>query len=227
MSSIIHTTDKPVITVTAFHNDLFAILNTGLKAKQLMDKKVLALVKTKYAAMPAYVAYANDCDAIAKLITDKGLSDNSNHYHKAYRAAIVELFGALPVSMDGDARRKQVARMDDAQKATYEKTLSEQQAAGKPVEVATALAAHAVKSARKQVVQPAAGAPKGQVQTHPSSHKETLEQVVTRYGMFELMDAIASILLANKETADKAKALTSLRNNLAKVVKPAEVRKAA
>lgn len=213
---------KAVIVIAAFHNDMFAILNTGLKASQTMDKKLLALVGSKYGKdMPSFEAYSVDCDALAQLVRDKGLSDSSDHFHKAYRAALVSLYNALPVSMANDARRKYNDRLTPEQKVVYERVLSEAKTAAKADPVAVALAVRAVKTGAKQVKQVAAGAPKGEVKAQAVSKDESIEQLVARIGMFPLLDAIVKTLNADKSTANKAKALAQLTAQLVREMKPA------
>src|SRR5258707_5807258 len=141
MSSIIHAATGKEIVITAFHKDLFSILNTGLKGKQTMAKKTIALVTTKYGApglgeMPTYEAYTNDVDALGKLTLDAGLSKESDHFQRAYREALITLYKALPVSMEADARRKYEARLEPAQKVVYEKAVKEACATGAPERIA-------------------------------------------------------------------------------------------
>lgn len=224
MSTIVKTTDKPAIVINAFHNDAFAILKTGLNSKQTMVKKLTALVVSKYGKeMPTFAAYSNDTDALSQLVRDKGLSDSSNHFHVTFRECITALYGAIPVSMDADARRKYADRLTAEQKVTYDKALADAKTAQKPDAVATALAVRAVKVGKKQVKQVASGAPKGETQQHPVSKEESIEQLVARVGMFPILDAIVKTLNADRATQGKAKALAQLTAQLTRELKPAEV----
>jgi hypothetical protein len=222
MATINTAVEKAAIVITPFHNDMFAILNTGLKASKTMHSKLLALVKTKHSALPTFEAYSLDCDALAQLVRDKGLSAESDHFHKAYRAALVELFGAIPVSMANEARRKYDDRLTPEQKTVYDKALSEAQAAKEPAHAAVAKAVRAVKTAKSQKVQDTAGAPKGEVKDQKVSKDESIEQLVARVGMFPLLDAIVKTLNAVKATQGKAKALAQLTAQLTREMKPAE-----
>lgn len=227
MSQIVHTSNEAVVTVTAFHTALFDVMKTGLNAKTLMVKKVAALVVSKYAkTMPTFEQYANDQKALTKIATDKGLSESNEWYQRWFRESVITLYGAAPVSMDKGARDKYLGRLDDGKKAVYDKALSEAIAENKPEPVATALAVQAAKKSAKQVVQATAGAPKGEKKDQAPSEDERIEQLITSLGMFKTIDAIVRILRANEETADKAKALNSLRNGLARIIKPAEVKSA-
>lgn len=221
MSTLVKTCDKPAIVISAFHNDAFDILKTGLNGKLLMVKKLTALIVSKHGKdMMSFAAYSNDTDALSQLIRDKGLSEHSNHFHVTYRECVTALYGAIPVSMDSDARRKYGERLTTEQKTVYDKALAAAKTESKPDAVATALAVRAVKVGKKQVKQPVAGAPKGETQNHPTSLKETVEQVIARYGMFEIIDGIVSTLNANPATKGKAKALASLRAQLAREMEP-------
>ena len=230
MASIIHASTGKEIVITSFHNDLFTILNTGLKGKQTMATKTVALVASKYGApglgeMPTYDAYVNDCDALAKLMTDKGLSKESDHFMRAYREALITLYKALPVSMEADARRKYEARLEPAQKVVYEKAVKEACATGAPERIAVAQAVRAVKSVKKQVKQATPGAPAGEKKDQavtPQVHFEQMIASLGAHGIFIAIDAVVAILRADKATEDKAKAFTQLRNNLAKELKLAD-----
>lgn len=228
MNTIVKTADKPAIVISAYHNDAFSILHTGLKGKETMTKKLDALIRSKYAdAMPGYDAYCNDLDALSKLLRDRGLSASSNHFSVTYRERITAIYGAIPVSMEGEARRKYQDRLSSEQKSAYDKAFQVALAEKKPEPVATALAVRAVKVGKAQKVQTAAGAPAGATQQHPVSKEETLEQLVARIGMFPLLDAIVNTLNVEKATQGKAKALAQLRAQLARELKPAEMKHAA
>jgi hypothetical protein len=162
-----------------------------------------------------------DVAAFSQLASDKGLKDAQYHL-RVYRKVLTDKYDALPVSMQAATRTDYLNKLDDGAKKEYEAALKEAVAAKVPEYVAVAKAVRAAKVVRKQVKQDKPGAPKGQPMEQPTSHNETLEQVVTRYGMFEILDAVTRLLAAEKNTADKAKSLASLTRQLAVLMKPAE-----
>jgi hypothetical protein len=224
MASIVKT-DEKTVRIAAYNTDMFSIINTGIKAKLLMGKKLTALVVSKHGKdLPTFAEYSNDCDALTQLVRDKGLSEQSDHYHRAYRDTLIELYGALPVSMETEARRKYLDRITTEQRTVYDKALSEAKAAGKPEAAATALAVRAVKTGKSKPKQDNPGAPKDEPKAQVRPVDESVEQLVARVGMFPLLDAIVRTLNAETRTATKGKALAQLTAQLARELKPAEVK---
>jgi hypothetical protein len=220
MSSVIKLSDKPAVTVAAYHESLYTVFTTGAKAVATMRQKAVALIKSKYAErFPSYSEWENDLAAL-KAIADRKSVD-VQYYWKTYRLCMHEVFGALPVSLDADAKRVRESRMTLELKAAHDKAYDEAKAAGKSADHAAAIAVQAAKKA-KTTKQAKPGAPQGEVKDQQTGTAESVEQFIARVGVFAALDAVASILAAEKETESKAKALTSIRNQLARQLKPAE-----
>lgn len=225
--SIIHVSDKPTVQITAFHEQMCALADAGEKAHQNMMKRCEALFRSKYAnptpTFPTYAQWDNDINAFKAIYEQK--KRDPQWLLKIYRATCEAVFGALPVSSDVDAVRIRDSRMTDSQKLEHDKARAAALADGKTEQHATAIAVRAAKKAKTQKVQTSPGAPVQQVKDQPANEGEMMEQFIARFGaqgVFIALDAVTRILAAEKSTEDKAKALTSIRNNLARQLKPAQ-----
>jgi hypothetical protein len=136
------------------------------------------------------------------------------------------VFGALPVSLDSDAKRVRESRAEPAQIIAADKARTEALTEGKCAAHAEALAVQASKKAKTQKKQSTAGAPAGETKPQAASVNQAMEQYIAQFGaqgIFIALDAVTRILAAEKTTEAKAKSLTALRNQLAREMKPAEV----
>lgn len=227
MNTIKHDADGKTVVIRDVDTAIFLALENGLNSKEAMIKDVKARLTAEHGErMPSFAQYSGYTDALSQQIRDKGYSKSSNHFHVTFRECFTQLFGAIPVSMDDDARRKYLGRLELNERVLYDKALAAAKAEKKPVDVQTALAVRAVKTAKKQPKQTTAGAPKGETQEHPTNEKETIEQIIVRYGMFKILDGIVRTLNEKESTKGKAKALASLTAQLAREMKPCEVKPA-
>jgi hypothetical protein len=226
MSSIVKVCDKPALVITAFDKDLFSIIHGGYKARETTGKKIDNLVFSKHKdVLPTFADYEHTNAALTHLAADKGLSKETDYFHRLYRDCLITRYGALPVSMDKETRAKYITRLEPSQTTVYDKSLAESKAAGIDERVAVAQAVRAVKSVKKQAKQETAGAPKGETKDQVVSPQIRFEQMIASlgaHGVFIAIDAVVAVLAAEKSTEDKAKALVQLRNNLAKQLKLAD-----
>jgi hypothetical protein len=158
------------IEVTAFHRDVFKAAEAGRKAGETMLQKMVALLRSKYAAVaPTFEQYRADQKALAEIAKERGLTDNQ-WVRKPFALAVKTLYGALPEAQTAAAMAKRKLREANA-------------AAG-------------VK----------AGAPKGETAPRRQSEPETLEQYITRVGVFKVLQQCALIL----ECVDDTKAFGNI-----------------
>lgn len=225
MTGTVNKIDAPVITLSAHHEAVFAAIESGRKAEEKMYTAVLKLVVAEHGkVLPVYEVYMNTVGALSQLASNKGLKDAQYHL-RVYRKVLIDEYKALPVSMHAGTRADYLNKLDDGAKKEYETALKEAIDAKQPEYVATAKAVRAAKVVRKQVVKATPGAPAGETQSHPVGPQETFEQMIGalgKPGVFIALDAIIAVLRVVPETAEKAKALNSLRNNLAKELKLAD-----
>lgn len=179
--SVIKTSTKAAIEILDFHRDVFRIAQTGQRAVQTMASKMETLVTSRYGTTcPTFAQHRADIKALDQLARDKGLTDGQ-WMRRPYNAAIIALYGALPVSMapDAVAKREQREARDKIVKAAIAKAKAEQtmQAKVNPV-----------------------GAPAGETQERQPSEAEQLEQLVTRCGVFETLYACLRILDSDEST---------------------------
>jgi hypothetical protein len=226
MTSIIKTCDKPALVLSAFDKDLFTIIHGGWKAKETTIKKIDNLIVSKHGdVLPTFAEYEHTCAALTHLAADKGLSKETDYFHRLYRECLITRYKAIPVSMEHETRNRYVQRLEPAQTVVYDKALQEATAAGIPERIAVAQAVRAVKSVKKQVKQENPGAPKGEKKDQKTNPQEIFEQMIATMGMqgvFYAIDAVVAVMAADKSTEDTAKALNQLRNNLAKKLKLAD-----
>lgn len=179
------------IEVTPFHKDVYAAINTARtavdKAQGTMQQKLANLLRSKYGTtMPTFEQFRADRAALKELAKQKGLADDQ-WLRKPYNAAVHLLYGALPEAQTAAAIAKRKLR--DAEEA------------------AKAAKGITTVKAGKVVSAPKAGAPKGETSQRAASAEETIEQYITRVGLWQVMDACARILNADKSTVNEAKAL--------------------
>ena len=120
MGQTIRTSTRAAVEVTAFHRDVFAIAQTGHRAAETMDKKMRALLTSKYGTTaPTFEQYRADRAALRQLAADKKLADDQ-WVRKPYCAAVKALFGALPEAQTPEAiaKRQQRDAAKTAAKAT-------------------------------------------------------------------------------------------------------------
>lgn len=177
------------VEVSAFHKDVYAAINTARtavdKAQGSMQQKLANLLRAKYGTtMPTFEQFRADRAALKELATQKGLADDQ-WLRKPYNAAVHLLYGALPEAQTAAAIAKRALR--EANEKAGVTTVK----AGKKVEA----------PANKP------GAQKGTTAPERTSAVETIEQYITRVGLWQVMDACARILNADKSTVEEAKAL--------------------
>lgn len=192
------------LVITAFHKDAYTIINTQRvavdKANGTMQTKLGALIVSKYGKVaPTYAQFRADRDALKELASDKGLADDQ-WLRKPFNAAIIAIFGALPEAQTAAALAKRKVR--DAEDAKKLETLNKtRKSAGEaPLD-----------KLPKKVAAPAAtrpqGAQPGKTLAQPTPVSETIEQLIARVGLWEIMDACARILNADQSTSAEAKLL--------------------
>lgn len=177
------------VEVTTFHKDVYSAINTARtavdKAQGSMQQKLANLLRSKYGTtMPTFEQFRADRAALKELATQKGLADDQ-WLRKPYNAAVHLLYGALPEAQTAAAIAKRALR--EANEKAGVTTVK----AGKKVET----------PANKP------GAQKGTTAPERTSAVETIEQYITRVGLWQVMDACARILNADKSTVEEAKAL--------------------
>jgi hypothetical protein len=185
------TATSKAVEVSAFHKDVYAAINTARtavdKAQGTMQQKLANLLRSKYGTvMPTFEQFRADRAALKELATQKGLADDQ-WLRKPYNAAVHLLYGALPEAQTAAAIAKRALR-----------------AANEAAGVTT------VKDGKKVAPKPdagKAGAPKGETAPRNPAAEETIEQYIARVGLWQVMDACARILNADKSTADAAKAI--------------------
>lgn len=179
------------IEVSAFHKDVYAAINTARtavdKAQGSMQQKLANLLRSKYGAvMPTFEQFRADRAALKELAKQKGLSDDQ-WLRKPYNAAVHLLYGALPEAQTAAAIAKRALRAAN-------------EAAG----------ITPVKDGKKDTPANKPGAPKGETAPRNPSNEETIEQYIARVGLWQVMDACARLLNADKSSTTDAKAVQAI-----------------
>jgi len=190
MSQLIHTSTAPAVEVLPFHKDAAAILGAGQRAGETMDKKMRALLVSRYgsptlqpesekfgepgaAGGPTFEQYTADQKALKLCCKTEGAQQ---YARKGFAKAVRTVYGALPVAQTPEALRKAAERK---------------------------IAQDAIAKAREGAKAPA-GAPAGQTQDRQPTEAEQIESLVTRIGLIKTADAIVRILKADEKTAGHA-----------------------
>lgn len=200
------------VIVAAWHYTLADAFQAQLKAKD----KAVAMVKKQYLTRPTYAQYKLDLAALKAIADEKGRS--YEWLRKCYASAVVELFESLPVSDDPEAMRKKAER--EAKKAQQKQVLIDSGLTQKPKDWVDVK----VETPAKKGTKGKAGAPAGQTQQHPVSKDESIEQFIARHDTFEVLDALARVLAAVKDTEIEAAGLASIARKLRQSLKPREVK---
>lgn len=180
---------KKGIVIAPFHKDVYGVIDTARKATDkatgTMQQKLADLLRSKYGAtMPTFEQFRGDRAALKELASQKGLADDQ-WVRKPYNAAVHLLYGALPEAQSAAAIAKRKVR--DA-------------------EAAAKLAA-GIKTGTAGADKGKAGAEKSKPSERAPSADETIEQYIARVGLWQVMDACARLLNADKSTASEAKVL--------------------
>jgi hypothetical protein len=234
--------DGVAVTISAYHSTLHAALTDKRRVDESAKAAVYRVVAEHYKASPTYDEYASDQKALkAQCLIEDG---SYPYYREQYAGAIMSLFKALPASKSPEALKKAAQRKLKKQK--------EQQAmidAGlrkEPKDFARVDYAAEIADDGKSIFIPGstladnavfvapsnAGAPKGQTQDHPVSVAESVEQMIARVGIFEVIEGLTRVLAVDKSTELPAKALAAIaaqlrRESRAGDVTPKRTRKAA
>ena len=137
---------------------------------------------------PTWEQFRADRAALKILAEFKGLVDDQ-HVRKPYNAAIIELYGALPVSMSEAAVAKRASR-----------PVHDKAAAKAAIEAATAAAR---------------GAKKGETGERNESVPETIEQFIAKHGLAAVLQATARILAEKRESKLDATTLQAVAKKYA------------
>lgn len=217
---------KPAPIISAFHNDFMAKLETGHKARETMRAALTNLLKSRSKEMPTNDTWSNDRAALTQIAKDKGLSARTDYHLMEYTIAVRTLYGATPVNMSVESnrkRRERIAAIGTNAVQTFDATRAEALKAGKPDYVAEALAQAAAVKVKAKKVQASAGAPANVPQEHAISRPENIEQLLTTFGLFETLEAIARIVAADKSTEIQGVTLNAVANQLRLALKRGEV----
>ena len=208
-----------LVIVTEFHKSIVTAITQGERAVSTTRAKIEDLIKVRYGAiMPTFPEYSEDQLALDQLAKARKLADNQ-HYRKLYAKFVVDIYGALPVSMDDAASKKRAQRLvaaDPTARANYEQMRQAAVKDGKPEHEIEALAQHALKSTRKQAKQDSAGAPAGEPKPQAPSLTESVEQFIARVGPIQVLAALSHILESDKSTKLDAKTLAAVAAKLGK-----------
>lgn len=222
-------TIKPAPIIGAFHNDFMAKLESGRKARETMRAALTNLLKSRSKEMPTNETWTNDRAALTQLAKDKGLSDFTDYHLMEYTIAVRTLYGATPVNMSVESnrkRRERIAAISPQATQAFEKARADALAAGKPEYVAEALAHAAGVKVKGKKVKADVGAPANATQEHAVKRPENIEQLLTTFGLFETLEAIARIVAADKSTEIQGVTLNAVANQLRLALKRGEVAKA-
>jgi hypothetical protein len=215
--SLTITSVKPAPIIAAFHNDFMAKLESGRHARVSMRTALTTLLTSRSKAMPTDDTWRNDRAALTQLAKDKGLSDFTDYHLMEYTIAVRTLYGATPVNMSIEAKRKRAERIaaisPDATKA-YAKAYADALAADQPDYVAEALGHAAGVKVKGKRVKADAGAPAHVPQEHAVKRPENIEQLLATFGLFETLEAIARIVAADKSTETQGLTLNAVANQL-------------
>lgn len=182
--SVIKVSTKAAVEVLPFHQDVYRIAMTGIRATQTVAQKMAALVTSRYAdKAPTFEQYKADLRALDQIAKDRKLVDGQ-WLRRPYGAALKQLYGALPVSQAPEAVAKRQQR--EQRDALVKKAIADAKATG-------------TKDAPAPV-----GAPAGQTQERVPSPAEQLEQLVSRVGVYETLYACLRILESDESTKAQA-----------------------
>ncbi len=136
------------VVITPFHNNMF---NVALKAADALCKAVESqrvamrnlLVAQYGSTAPTYAQFRADRDALRVLALDRGLIDDQ-WVRKPYNAAVINLYGALPVSDSPAAQAKRAQRPVAVKgaKAGAKKGETAQRAPAEPATIEQFIAKH-------------------------------------------------------------------------------------
>lgn len=219
-------TTKPAPIISAFHTDFMAKLETGHKARDTMRAALCNLLKSRSKEMPTNDTWRNDRAALTQIAKDKGLSERTDYHLMEYTLAVRALYDATPVDMSNEAKRKRrerIAAISPQAVQAFDKTLADATQAGKPAYVAEALAQAAAVKLKGKKIQAAPGAPANVPQTHVTPLPESVEQCITRFGLFECLEAIARIVAADRSTEIQGVTLNAVANQLRLAMRRADV----
>lgn len=190
------------IEITAFDKDAYAIIDTARKATDkagnTMRQKLADLLRSKYGTTaPTFEQFKRDRAALKELASQKGLADDQ-WVRKPYNLAVHALYGALPEAQSAAAIAKRKLR--EANEAAGITTVK----AGKVVSG----------TAKPEAGKP--GAQKGVPAAQPVPVAETIEQYIARVGLWQVMDACARLLNADKSSTTDAMAVQAIVKKHAK-----------
>lgn len=188
-ADIIAPLGKGTIAITPWQQDLFAAAFKGAegihKAVESQRAIMRRMLLDQYGSTaPTFEQFKADRSALKILAEFKGLVDDQ-HVRKPYNAAILELYGALPVSMSEAAVAKR----------------AERDALGVSV------------SAKGGKAKP--GAKEGAVAERSESASESMEQFIAKHGLAKVLQAAAHILAAKQETKLDATTLQAVAKKYA------------
>ena len=192
-ADIIAPLGKGTIAITPWQQDLFA---AAFKGSEAINKAVESnratmrrMLLDQYGSKsPTYEQFKADRAALRILAEFKGLVDDQ-HVRKPYNAAVIELYGALPVSMSEAAIAKRATR-PVADKA-------------------------AAKTAIEKALESARGAKPGETAERNPSAAETIEQFIAKHGLAAVLQATAKILASKAETKLDATTLQAVAKKYA------------
>lgn len=192
------------LVISTFHKDVFRTIDTQRlavdKATNTMTAKLGALIASKYGnVLPSYAQFRADHDALSELAKEKGLVDNQ-WVRKPYNAAMNAIFGKLPESLSGSALAKRALREKEAVAALAKLNAQRVAKGDAPLDKMPKKVAAPAKPGKD-------GMPKGTVPERTTSPAETIEQYIARVGLWQVMDACARMLNADKSTFDVANVL--------------------
>lgn len=180
---------KGTLAITPFQQDLFAAAYAGAetinKAVESQRARMRKLLLDQYGSTaPTWEQFRADRAALKILALQKGLVDDQ-HVRKPYNAALVELYGALPVSMSEAAIAKR----------------AERDAAGTSIK------------AKGGKAKP--GAKAGETGERAESVPETIEQFIAKHGLANVLQATARILKEKRESKLDATTLEAVAKKYA------------
>lgn len=194
-ADIIAPLGKGTIAITPWQQDLFAAAFKGAegihKAVESNRATMRRMLLDQYGSKaPTYEQFRADRAALRILAEFKGLVDDQ-HVRKPYNAAVIELYGALPVSMSEAAIAKRAQRpAQPADKAAAKKAIAEATAAAR-------------------------GAKAGEVAERNPSAAETVEQFIAKFGLANVLQATARILAEKRESKLDATTLQAVAKKYA------------
>lgn len=107
------------VTVSDFQDALFTALfdaaDIVCRAQESQRARIKDVLIGQYPECPTFAEFRADRDALRVLALERGLVDDQ-YVRRAYNSAVVELWGALPVSMTEAAVAKRAQRPAKAEK---------------------------------------------------------------------------------------------------------------